>query len=108
MVRSGELWESVKTQPHMLPNARNQIIFHNLQQNFRIFSDTYAHALQASDELLPLNAPGSASNDLPPPVFCPGLSGPQSTSVARVMADLPGHVCQHAAADLAYAKQLSG
>jgi hypothetical protein len=73
-----------------------------------IFSDTYAHALQASEELLPLNAPGSASSDLPPPVFCPGLSGPQSASVARVMADLPGHVCQHAAADLAYAKQLSG
>ena len=73
-----------------------------------IFSDTYAHALQASKELFPLNAPGSASSDLPPPVFCPGLSGPQSTSVARVMADLPGHVCQHAAADLAYAKQLSG
>lgn len=73
-----------------------------------IFSDTYAHALQASEELLPLNAPGSASSDLPPPVFCPGLSGPQSASVSGVMADLPGHVCQHAAADLAYAKQLSG
>lgn len=73
-----------------------------------IFSDTYQHALQASEELLPLNAPGSAAGDLPPPVYCPGLSGPQSASVARVMADLPGHVCQHAAASLAYAKQLSG
>jgi hypothetical protein len=73
-----------------------------------IFSDTYAHALQASQELLPLNAPSSASSDLPPPVFCPGLSGSQSASVTRVMADLPGRVCQHAAADLAYAKQLSG
>jgi hypothetical protein len=73
-----------------------------------IFSDTYAHALKASEELLPLNAPGSASSNLPPPVYCPGLSGPQSTSVVRVMADLPGHVCQHAATNLAYAKQLSG
>jgi hypothetical protein len=73
-----------------------------------IFSDTYAHALQAADELLPLNAPGSASSDLPPPVYCPGLSGAQSASVASVMANLPGHVCQHAAASLAYAKQLSG
>ena len=41
-----------------------------------IFSDTFAHALRAAGELLPLNAPGSASADLPPPVFCPGLSGP--------------------------------
>jgi hypothetical protein len=73
-----------------------------------IFSDTYAHALHAADALLPLNAPGSASSDLPPPVYCPGLSGPQSTSVARVMADLPGHACQHAAASLAYSKQLFG
>lgn len=73
-----------------------------------IFSDTYTHALQAADELLPLNAPGSASSDLPPPVYCPGLSGPQSPSVTAVMTDLPGHVCQHAAASLAYAKQLSG
>jgi len=73
-----------------------------------IFSDTYAHALRAADELLPLNAPGSASSDLPPPVYCPGLSGPQSASVARVMAHLPGHACQHAAASLAYSKQLFG
>jgi hypothetical protein len=73
-----------------------------------IFSDSYAHALQAADELLPINAPGSASSELPPPVYCPGLSGPQSASVARVMAGLPGHVCQHAAASLAYSKQLFG
>lgn len=73
-----------------------------------IFSDTFAHALQASSELLPLNAPGSASGNLPPPVYCPGLSGSQNPSVAHVMANLPGHVCQHAAETLAYTKQLSG
>jgi hypothetical protein len=73
-----------------------------------IFSDTYAHALQASDELRPLNAPGSASGDLPPPVFCPGLSGPVGASVARAMADLPGHVCQRTAAQRAYTKAITG
>jgi hypothetical protein len=73
-----------------------------------IFSDTYAHALQASNELFPLNAPGSGSGELPPPVYCPGLYGPQGASLQRVMADLPGHVCQQAAASLAYAKELSG
>jgi hypothetical protein len=73
-----------------------------------IFSDTFAHALKASDELRPLNAPGSASADLPPPVFCPGLSGPVGASVARVMADLPGHVCQQTAAQKAYTRAITG
>jgi hypothetical protein len=73
-----------------------------------IFSDTFAHALQASRELLPLNAPGSASGDLPPPVYCPGLSGPVGSSLARVMANLPRHACQRAAAEEAYTKAVTG
>ncbi len=73
-----------------------------------IFSDTFARAVQASDELLPLNAPGSASGDLPAPVYCPGLSGPVTGALARVMSALPGHVCQQAAATVAYARQLAG
>jgi hypothetical protein len=72
-----------------------------------VYSDTFAHALEASDELRPLNAPGSASGDLPEPVYCPGLSGAQSAAVARVMASLPGHACQQAAAEEAYTKQLT-
>ena len=73
-----------------------------------VFSDSYAHALLASSELLPVNAPGSASAELPAPVYCPGLSGPVGGSLARIMASLPGRVCQHAATAVAYAKQLSG
>jgi hypothetical protein len=73
-----------------------------------VFSDTEAHALQAIDELLPLNAPGRASGPLPPPVFCPGLSGPQTPQLEHVMATLPLHVCQLAAAESAYTKSLSG
>ncbi len=73
-----------------------------------IFSDTFAHALQASSELLPVNAPGSPTGKLPAPVYCPGLSGPVDRSLARVMANLPRHVCQQAAAAVAYAKELSG
>lgn len=63
-----------------------------------VFSDTLAHALLAASELLPLNAPGSASGDLPPPVFCPGLSGPVSPALEGVMNALPGHPCQKARA----------
>lgn len=73
-----------------------------------IFSDTYAQALQASSELLPLNAPGSASGNLPLPVYCPGLFGPVDRRLARVMADLPAHACQQAATEEAYTKQITG
>ena len=48
-----------------------------------IFSDTFAHALQPRRELRPLNAPGSATGNLPAPVYCPGLSGPIDATVAR-------------------------
>ena len=72
-----------------------------------IFSDSFQHALAAARRLLPLNAPGRASGPLPPPVYCPGLSGPVDASVNRVMQRLPGHACQKALAAVAYAKQLN-
>lgn len=73
-----------------------------------IFSDTFAHALQAGEELRPLNAPGSAAGALAPPVYCPGLSGAINASVAHAMANLPRHACQHDAAAVAYTKSLTG
>jgi hypothetical protein len=72
-----------------------------------IFSDTFAHALGAATELLPLNAPGSAAGNLPSPVFCPELSGPVDATLQKVMDNLPHHVCQRAAASVAFAKSLS-
>ena len=72
-----------------------------------IFSNEFRHALAATARLLPLNAPGTASGDLPAPVYCPGLSGPQGAEVARVMASLPGHTCQQGAAEAAFAQRLS-
>ncbi|HTU80396.1 MAG TPA: hypothetical protein VMF09_16730 [Solirubrobacteraceae bacterium] len=73
-----------------------------------IFSDTPAHALQAAAQLRPLNAPGSASGDLPLPVYCPGLWGPIEARLARVLDGLPGHACQQATAEEAYIKQVNG
>jgi hypothetical protein len=73
-----------------------------------VFSDTFEHALRAMRELLPINAPGSASGALAPPIYCPGLSGPVGAGLAHVMANLPGHACQHAASALAFDKQISG
>ena len=34
----------------------------------------FAAAFAAASELRPLNAPGSGSRNLPPPVYCPGLA----------------------------------
>ncbi len=72
-----------------------------------IFSDTFSHAITAANELLPLNAPGSATGNLPPPIYCPGLSGAIGAPLQRVMADLPGHACQRASAAVAFANSLS-
>ncbi len=71
-----------------------------------VFSDTFASARAAALSLRPINARGSASEPLPPPVYCPGLSGPQELPVQRAMLRLPGHACQRAAAALAYAESL--
>jgi hypothetical protein len=72
-----------------------------------LFSNTFARAYAAARGLFPLNAPGSAATDLPAPIFCPGLDGPQSAELRRVMAQLPGHTCQRASAALAFAASIS-
>jgi len=72
-----------------------------------IFSDNFAHAYAAALALFPLNAPGSASGDLPPPIYCPGLSGALSAQLKRAMDRLPRRACQRASAALALAARFS-
>ncbi len=71
-----------------------------------IFSDTFAHARAAALALRPLNASGSATGQLPPPVYCPGLSGPQNRALQHTMAHLPGRACQQAASQVAFTNSL--
>lgn len=71
-----------------------------------IFSDSFAGALAAAKQLRTLNAAGSSTVGLPPPVYCPSLYGPQEPALEHVMRNLPGHACQSAAAELAFAKAL--
>jgi hypothetical protein len=71
-----------------------------------LFSDSFAHAYRAAQALLPLNAPGSAHGRLPPPIYCPGLSGAQSPQVKQAMERLPDRACQKASAALAFADRL--
>jgi hypothetical protein len=72
-----------------------------------VFSDTFEHAYQAALQLRPLNAPGSASGSLPPPVYCPELSGAMDAHLQKVMDHLPAHACQKANAAVAYAQSLT-
>jgi hypothetical protein len=67
-----------------------------------VFSDTFAHTLHASQEVLPINAPGSSTGALPPPIYCPGLSGPVDAQLQKVLSRLPGSICQRTAAQNAY------
>ena len=72
-----------------------------------VFSDTPGHALLAANQLRPLNAPGTASGKLPPPVYCPGLSGRVAPELQAALDALPGHPCQRAQAALAAAERLA-
>ena len=72
-----------------------------------VFSDSLAHALLAARQLRPLNAQGSSAGALPPPVYCPGLSGQLSPRLRAVMDSLPGHPCQKSQAALVAAKSLA-
>ena len=65
-----------------------------------------ARALAAPGRLLPLNAPGSARGDLPPPVYCPGLHGEIDAELQRVLASLPSRACKQAGAASALAGAL--
>jgi hypothetical protein len=93
--------------PATVYNEERSIELYSGRLAIDVFSDTLAHALLAAERLMPLNAPGSDSGQLPPPVYCPGLSGPLSAQLAAVMSSLPGHPCQKAKAAMAASQRLS-
>jgi hypothetical protein len=94
--------------PAVLYDGGRSIELYSGRVAIDVFSDTYARAHAAVLRLLPVNAPGSAAADLPLPVYCPELSGPQEAAVERVMQNLPGQACQRAAATVAYRKAVRG
>jgi hypothetical protein len=93
--------------PAVVYDEGRSIELYSGRQAIDIFSDTFSHARQAAQALRPLNAPGSAIGPLPPPVYCPGLSGPRSGRVRATMSHLPEHACQHAAAIEALTRSLA-
>lgn len=73
-----------------------------------VFSNTPARALQAVARLQPMNAPAQkASATLPPPVYCPGLTGAIGPNLRQALERLPGRPCQRARAALAASGHLS-
>jgi hypothetical protein len=96
----------VRGVPATIFNEEHSIELYSGRTAIDVFSNTLAHALLAAKELRPLNAPGSASASLPPPVYCPGLSGPESPQLHAVMQSLPGRPCEKAQAALAATERL--
>jgi hypothetical protein len=72
-----------------------------------VSSDTLAHTMLAAKQLRPINAQGFPSEDLPPPVYCPGLAGYIPPKLQRAMSLLPRSPCQKAQAAIAAAEQLA-
>jgi hypothetical protein len=93
--------------PATIYDEERSIELYSGQLAIDVFSDTLAHALLATTQLRPLNSPGSTSGTLPPPVYCPGLSGPVSTQLREAMDHLPGRPCQKAQAAIKAAERLA-
>jgi hypothetical protein len=94
--------------PAVIYDGGHSIELYSGRTAIDVFSDSLAEGLRAVAALRPLNAPGSASRPLLPPVFCPGLSGPRPPAVRAAMSRLPGHACQRVAATLAVDRTLFG
>jgi hypothetical protein len=91
----------VRGVPATIFNEEHSIELYSGRTAIDVFSNSLAHALLAAQQLRPLNASGSASANLPPPVYCPGLYGPESPQLHDVMQSLPSHPCEKAQAALA-------
>jgi len=58
-------------------------------------------------QVLPINAPGSGSGALPPPIYCPGLSGPIDAHLQAVLNRLPAHICRRTRLQSAFDNSVS-
>jgi hypothetical protein len=92
----------VRGVPAVVYDEGRSIELYSGQVAIDVFSNDFAHALRGAEQLYPINAPGSAREALPAPVYCPGLYGHESAEVARVMESLPAHICKRARAQTEY------
>ena len=76
--------------PAVIYNGGNTVELYSGRVAIEVFSDDLSEALRAIRELRPINAPGGAGGALPPPVYCPGLSGPRPAPCGRRCATCRG------------------
>jgi hypothetical protein len=94
--------------PATIYNENRRVALYSGREEIIVSSDDLADALRAVSRLRPINAPGSATGNLPAPVYCPGLSGPRPQAVRVALAALPGHVCQRVESTLKIDRALFG
>jgi hypothetical protein len=94
--------------PAVIYDGGRSIELYSGRMAIDVFSDSLADALSAVRELRPMNAPGAAAGPLPPPVYCPFLSGPQTARLQIAMHRLPHRACHHAAVTLRADRALFG
>jgi hypothetical protein len=93
--------------PGVIYDEGRSIELYSGRTSIDIFSARATGALRAAWALRTLNAPGSSTADLPPPVFCPGLWGQASFRLQEVLHQLPGAPCQKAAQVFAESEHLT-
>jgi hypothetical protein len=71
-----------------------------------VYSDSPARALAAVQLLRPINAPGSSGAPLPPPVYCPWLTGRRPPAEQALLNRLPEGACERFKAALAQTRAL--
>ncbi|MHB1469420.1 MAG: hypothetical protein ACYCU0_13755 [Solirubrobacteraceae bacterium] len=89
-------------------NEGKSLILYSGRLAIEIFSNDYAAAHEAAKLLRPLNGEGSDKGDLPLPLYCPLLHGPETEAVQITMQRLPGKACEEAAKTLREREQLTG
>lgn len=93
--------------PGVIYDEGRSIELYSGRTSIDVFSATPTGAQRAAWALRTLNTPGSATANLPPPVFCPGLWGEASYQLQNALHRLPGAPCQKAEAALEAAERLT-
>lgn len=94
--------------PAVSYNGGRSLILYSGNLAIEILSNDYAHAHEAAKLLRPLNGEGSDRGNLPLPLFCPLLHGPETEAVQITMRNLPGEACKRAAETLRRREGLTG
>jgi hypothetical protein len=92
--------------PAVIFNEGRSIELYTGRLMIDVYSDTPASALAAVKLLQPINAPRFSSVRLPPPVYCPWLTGMRPLAERALLMHLPGAACELFKAALSQSRAL--